>query len=292
VKEGEGGSKEGKEACREKSSAWRQNEEGEKYPRHGRKAKRLLSLSVSHSSHFLSLSTKSLTSPFLPWRSLFFSPILAWTPSTVHSDIPLALIPQRTEMAIPPPDIIQPRRHSPERTEKTSQSEKTPSPSSPEGESPSPGRKHTISSSRQRSSSASGDRSSSSSHRRMNKSSSSSSSSNSHRHHRHHHQKAQGHQITPESNLVHRSTSTSAKTRPMHDDTDAGRVIPVIQPALAIDYLGNSWKNEDDIAASWKFMTKQKNDMINGLRLENASWRNWAKQRHQLKTVSPKSLNW
>ncbi|KAG0217281.1 hypothetical protein BGX31_000294 [Mortierella sp. GBA43] len=84
----------------------------------------------------------------------------------------------------------------------------------------------------------------------------------------------------------------SAKTTPMHDDTDAGRLIPVDRPALAIDYLGNSWSNEDDIAASWKFMTKQKNDLINGLRLENASWRNWAKQRHNLKTVNPKTLNW
>ncbi|KAF8931911.1 hypothetical protein BGZ52_011463 [Haplosporangium bisporale] len=84
----------------------------------------------------------------------------------------------------------------------------------------------------------------------------------------------------------------SAKTTPMHDDTDAGRLIPTVRPALAIDYLGNSWNNEDDIAASWKFMTKQKNDLINGLRLENASWRNWAKQRHNLKTVSPKTLNW
>ncbi|KAF9086906.1 hypothetical protein BGX23_008505 [Mortierella sp. AD031] len=78
----------------------------------------------------------------------------------------------------------------------------------------------------------------------------------------------------------------------MHDDTDAGRLIPAVRPALAIDYLGNGWNNEDDIAASWKFMTKQKNDLINGLRLENASWRNWAKQRRNLKTVSPKTLNW
>ncbi|KAF9947977.1 hypothetical protein BGZ65_008397, partial [Modicella reniformis] len=78
----------------------------------------------------------------------------------------------------------------------------------------------------------------------------------------------------------------------MHDDTDAGRLIPAVRPALAIDYLGNGWNNEDDIAASWKFMTKQKNDLINGLRLENASWRNWAKQRHNLKTVNPRTLNW
>ncbi|KAF9170202.1 hypothetical protein BGX20_009307 [Mortierella sp. AD010] len=78
----------------------------------------------------------------------------------------------------------------------------------------------------------------------------------------------------------------------MHDDTDAGRLIPINQPASAIDYLGNSWSCEDDIAASWKFMTKQKHDLINGLRLENASWRNWAKKRHNLRTISPKALNW
>ncbi|KAG0012519.1 hypothetical protein BGZ80_011689 [Entomortierella chlamydospora] len=78
----------------------------------------------------------------------------------------------------------------------------------------------------------------------------------------------------------------------MHDDTDAGRLIPINQPASAIDYLGNSWSCEDDIATSWKFMTKQKHDLINGLRLENASWRNWAKKRHNLRTISPKALNW
>ncbi|ORZ05189.1 hypothetical protein BCR41DRAFT_279175, partial [Lobosporangium transversale] len=64
------------------------------------------------------------------------------------------------------------------------------------------------------------------------------------------------------------------------------------RPVFAIDYLGNGWKNEEDIATSWKFMTKQKHQMINGFRLENASWRNWAKQRHNLKTISPKALNW
>src|SRR5690348_10466607 len=62
---------------------------------------------------------------------------------------------------------------------------------------------------------------------------------------------------------IHRE-GPSAKTTPMHDDTDAGRLIPTVKPALAIDYLGNGWCNEDDIAASWKFMTKQKNDLING----------------------------
>ncbi|KAF9085899.1 hypothetical protein BGX27_003312, partial [Mortierella sp. AM989] len=92
------------------------------------------------------------------------------------------------------------------------------------------------------------------------------------------------------SSCLHRPHS-SAKTTLMHDDSDTGRLIPLNQPALAIDYLGSSWNNEDDIAASWKYMTKQKNDLINGFRLENASWRNWAKQRHNLKTISPKELN-
>lgn len=79
----------------------------------------------------------------------------------------------------------------------------------------------------------------------------------------------------------------------MGDDSDAGRLVPVNQPAQQIDYLESShWKNEEDIAESWKFMTRQKHDLVNGLRLENASWRNWAKQRHRLKSVHPRALNW
>ncbi|EIW75068.1 hypothetical protein CONPUDRAFT_66052 [Coniophora puteana RWD-64-598 SS2] len=39
-------------------------------------------------------------------------------------------------------------------------------------------------------------------------------------------------------------------------------------------------------------MTRQKNDIANGVRLENASWRTWWKQRNGLGTVSPETLNW
>ncbi|KAK0547306.1 protein phosphatase regulator [Tilletia horrida] len=39
-------------------------------------------------------------------------------------------------------------------------------------------------------------------------------------------------------------------------------------------------------------MTKSKNEITNGVRLENASWRTWAKQRGNLKTISPETLNW
>lgn len=39
-------------------------------------------------------------------------------------------------------------------------------------------------------------------------------------------------------------------------------------------------------------MTKKKKEIANGIRLENASWRTWAKQRGNLPTVSPETLNW
>jgi predicted ATPase len=58
-----------------------------------------------------------------------------------------------------------------------------------------------------------------------------------------------------------------------------------------VDYLSHEW-DEDDIARSWRNMTRQKNDIANGMRLENASWRTWWKQRNKLKTISPETLNW
>lgn len=39
-------------------------------------------------------------------------------------------------------------------------------------------------------------------------------------------------------------------------------------------------------------MTRQKNDIANGVRLENASWRTWWQKRLKLKTVNPQKLNW
>jgi hypothetical protein len=39
-------------------------------------------------------------------------------------------------------------------------------------------------------------------------------------------------------------------------------------------------------------MTRHKNEISNGVRLENASWRTWWKQRNKLRTISPETLNW
>ncbi|CAG8445005.1 8388_t:CDS:2 [Ambispora gerdemannii] len=74
------------------------------------------------------------------------------------------------------------------------------------------------------------------------------------------------------------------------DDNMSG----VIQhpPEICVDYLSHEWKKEDDIWTSWKMMSKQKKEIVNGVRLENASWRTWAKQKYHLKTVNPERLNW
>lgn len=62
-------------------------------------------------------------------------------------------------------------------------------------------------------------------------------------------------------------------------------------PSICVDYLSHDWA-EDDVWTSWKAMTKHKSEIANGVRLENASWRTWAKQRGNLKTISPETLNW
>ncbi|EJD47909.1 hypothetical protein AURDEDRAFT_113193 [Auricularia subglabra TFB-10046 SS5] len=62
-------------------------------------------------------------------------------------------------------------------------------------------------------------------------------------------------------------------------------------PLSQVDYLSHVWK-EEDVWRSWRNMTRQKNAIANGTRLENASWRTWWKQRNKLKTISPETLNW
>ncbi|KAI0352400.1 hypothetical protein OH77DRAFT_1409262 [Trametes cingulata] len=62
-------------------------------------------------------------------------------------------------------------------------------------------------------------------------------------------------------------------------------------PEGQVDYLSHNWK-EEDVWRSWRSMTRQKNAIANGMRLENASWRTWWKQRNKLRTISPETLNW
>ncbi|CEP61195.1 protein phosphatase regulator REG1 LALA0_S02e08856g [Lachancea lanzarotensis] len=75
-----------------------------------------------------------------------------------------------------------------------------------------------------------------------------------------------------------------------HDDNDI-----VHEPKRHVDYLSHEWK-ESEISQSWKYIIlskKKKNeDLVNAARLENASWRTWAKARNHLRTVSPETVNW
>ncbi|PWN26763.1 hypothetical protein BDZ90DRAFT_191433 [Jaminaea rosea] len=80
--------------------------------------------------------------------------------------------------------------------------------------------------------------------------------------------------------------SVSAAT-PAPDDAQIEKKMP----SICVDYLSHNWAQED-VWQSWKAMTKRKNEIANGVRLENASWRTWAKQRGNLKTINPETLNW
>jgi len=63
------------------------------------------------------------------------------------------------------------------------------------------------------------------------------------------------------------------------------------EPSRHVDYLSHDWR-EEDIWSSWRYVTSRRNDYSNSVRLENASWRTWAKAKNNLKTISPESLNW
>lgn len=63
------------------------------------------------------------------------------------------------------------------------------------------------------------------------------------------------------------------------------------EPTRHVDYLSHNWK-EEDIWSSWRHIVSKRNVYSNGARLENASWRTWAKSKYRLKTVSPEKLNW
>ncbi|KAF7118445.1 hypothetical protein CNMCM5793_007966 [Aspergillus hiratsukae] len=73
---------------------------------------------------------------------------------------------------------------------------------------------------------------------------------------------------------------------PAADDTSVEE-----EPSRHVDYLSHEWK-EEDIWASWKYVVCRRDVYSNGARLENASWRTWAKLKNNLGTVSPETLNW
>lgn len=95
--------------------------------------------------------------------------------------------------------------------------------------------------------------------------------------------------VSPTSNST--STNVSRPESPdrfehAEDDTAVRN-----QPSRHVDYLSHNWK-EEDIWSSWKHIVSKRKAYTNSSRLENASWRTWAKSKNKLRTVSPETLNW
>ncbi|KAG5368105.1 Resistance to glucose repression protein 1 [Yarrowia sp. C11] len=82
------------------------------------------------------------------------------------------------------------------------------------------------------------------------------------------------------------TNSAEAPVAPVHDDSDVH-----YEPSRHVDYLSHDWK-ESDISSSWRYIVLRRKEVANSARLENASWRTWAKAKYNLKTVSPESVNW
>ncbi|KAF2187026.1 hypothetical protein K469DRAFT_629864 [Zopfia rhizophila CBS 207.26] len=91
---------------------------------------------------------------------------------------------------------------------------------------------------------------------------------------------------SPTDDMGFPTTSTPDPLLISEDDT-AVRV----EPSQHVDYLSHEWK-EEDIWSSWRHIVTQRKIYGERSRLENASWRTWAKSQFKLKTVSPETLNW
>lgn len=87
-----------------------------------------------------------------------------------------------------------------------------------------------------------------------------------------------------------RSDSTRSDS-PLPTPTVADDTAVKTNPSRHVDYLSHDWR-EEDIWSSWRHIVSQRKVYGQRSRLENASWRTWAKSKYQLPTVSPETLNW
>lgn len=87
------------------------------------------------------------------------------------------------------------------------------------------------------------------------------------------------------------TTDTTRSDSPIHTPTVADDTAIREEPSQHVDYLSHNWR-EEDIWASWRHIVSQRRVYGQKSRLENASWRTWAKSKYRLKTISPETLNW
>lgn len=81
--------------------------------------------------------------------------------------------------------------------------------------------------------------------------------------------------------------NNSPDSHPLAEDDTAIRQ----EPSRHVDYLSHEWR-EEDIWSSWRHIVSKRKLYGERSRLENASWRTWAKQKNKLRTVPPDTLNW
>ena len=87
------------------------------------------------------------------------------------------------------------------------------------------------------------------------------------------------------------TANTTRSNSPLPTPTVADDTAVRDEPSRHVDYLSHNWQ-EEDIAASWRHIVSQRKTYGPQSRLENASWRTWAKSKNRLATVSPDMLNW
>jgi hypothetical protein len=87
------------------------------------------------------------------------------------------------------------------------------------------------------------------------------------------------------------TTDTTRSDSPLPTPTVADDTMIREEPSRHVDYLSHDWR-EEDIWASWRHIVSQRRVYGQKSRLENASWRTWAKSKYRLRTVSPEKLNW
>ncbi|KAJ2900165.1 uncharacterized protein MKZ38_002579 [Zalerion maritima] len=100
-----------------------------------------------------------------------------------------------------------------------------------------------------------------------------------------------GDSYTVSSNELESSTVASTPTSPDVVPKGFDDIAVQATPSHHVDYLSHNWR-EEDIWASWKYVTSNRGEYHNSERLENASWRTWMKSKNKLSTVSPEALNW
>jgi hypothetical protein len=93
------------------------------------------------------------------------------------------------------------------------------------------------------------------------------------------------HDAKPTTTAILGDEASQSDTKPK-DDQAMER-----EPARHADYLAHEWKLED-IWSSWRYVVARRRVYSDSVRLENASWRMWAKAKDNLGTVSPESINW